>query len=130
MVADDALPSWDEVEDKRGVVRMEEGNGRCTEVKTSIGQTQGDLGLLIVRIFRLLVNQGNTRRAPRQMLGHQRNDQAQRCQPLDTKNQIEYPKKSDFQEKNQIFTKSQRLSHILQGRIVALLLILQNSCPH
>ena len=51
----------------------------------------------------------------------------QRCQPLDTKNQTEYPKKSDFREKNQNFTKTQRLSHLLQGRIVALLPILQNS---
>ena len=62
-------------------------------------------------------------------LVNQNSGLVQRCQPLDTKNQIEYPKKSDFQEKNQIFTKSQRLSHLLQGRIVALLLILQNSCP-
>ena len=53
----------------------------------------------------------------------------QRCQPLDTKNQTEYPKKSDFREKNQNFTKTQRLSHLLQGRIVALLPILQNSRP-
>ena len=30
----------------------------------------------------------------------------QRCQPLDTKNQTDNPKKSDFPHKNRIFTKS------------------------
>ena len=36
----------------------------------------------------------------------------QRCQPLDTKNQTEFPKESDFQEKNQIFTKTQTITSI------------------
>ena len=31
---------------------------------------------------------------------------SQRCQPLDTKNQTDNPKKSDFPHKNRIFTKS------------------------